>query len=112
MYEDASARDSAQLSSASSHQIQAPEYRNRSRSSQQSRGFENAAQEIYRRKQRANHAPHADEFEKDAQARSLREPLLNKYKYLRTDMERLAAAKGLRFVAEFGLEQLRKWRSA
>jgi len=53
-----------------------------------------------------------DEFERDARSRQLREPTLNKYKYLRVDMERFAARKGLRFVAEFTLEMLRKWRSS
>jgi integrase/recombinase XerD len=52
-----------------------------------------------------------DEFERDAQARNLREATLRKYKYLRADMERFAAAAGLRFIQEFGLEPLRKWRS-
>jgi len=52
-----------------------------------------------------------DEFQRDAESRQLREPTLRKYKYLRTDMERFAAQEGLRFVAEFKLEELRKWRS-
>jgi integrase/recombinase XerD len=52
-----------------------------------------------------------DEFAEDARSRNLREPTLRKYKYLRADMERFAASQGLRFVAEFDLEQLRKWRS-
>ena len=49
---------------------------------------------------------------RDADARNLKESSLKKYKYLRADMERFAAAQGLRFVSEFDLEQLRKWRSA
>src|SRR6266566_4323990 len=53
-----------------------------------------------------------DEFERDARSRQLREPTLNKYKYLRADMERFAAAEGLRFVSEFNLELLRKWRAS
>jgi integrase/recombinase XerD len=53
-----------------------------------------------------------DEFEHDAKARGLREPTLNKYKYLRNDMQRFADVEGLRFVSEFNLEQLRKWRAA
>ncbi len=53
-----------------------------------------------------------DEFERDARSRQLCEPTLNKYKYLRADMERFAAAEGLRFVSEFNLELLRKWRSS
>jgi len=52
-----------------------------------------------------------DDFISDAEARSLREASLRKYKYLRIDMERFAEAAGLRFVQEFDLEQLRKWRS-
>lgn len=52
-----------------------------------------------------------DEFQRDAEARNLRDATLSKYKYLRADMERFADAEGLRFVAEFGLEQLGKWRS-
>lgn len=51
-----------------------------------------------------------DEFVRDAEARNLREATLRKYRYLRGDMERFAASQGLRFVAEFNLEQLRKWR--
>src|SRR5438552_1492588 len=53
-----------------------------------------------------------DEFTRDAEARNLREATLAKYKYLRADMERFAASQGLRFVAGFDLEQLRKWRAA
>lgn len=52
-----------------------------------------------------------DEFAHDAEARNLRESTLRKYKYLRADMERFSAVAGLRFVQEFGLEQLRKWRA-
>jgi integrase/recombinase XerD len=52
-----------------------------------------------------------DEFIRDAEARNLREASLRKYRYLRTDMERFAESAGLRFVREFDLEQLRKWRS-
>jgi integrase/recombinase XerD len=52
-----------------------------------------------------------EDFAKDAKARELREATLRKYKYLRAEMERFASAEGLRFVAEFNLEQLRKWRS-
>src|SRR5262249_54788643 len=52
-----------------------------------------------------------DEFAHDAGARNLREATLRKYRYLRADMERFAAVSGLRFVQEFGLEQLRKWRA-
>ena len=48
---------------------------------------------------------------RDAEVRNLREGTLRKYKYLRADMERFAVSQGLRFVAEFGLEQLRKWRA-
>jgi site-specific recombinase XerD len=44
-------------------------------------------------------------------ARNLREASLKKYKYLRTDMERFAAGAGLRFLQEYDLEQLRKWRA-
>lgn len=53
-----------------------------------------------------------EEFLSDARARSLREPTLNKYRYLQGDMERFAASEGMRFVSEFNLEQLRKWRAA
>lgn len=53
-----------------------------------------------------------DEFQRDAESRQLREPTLAKYKYLRADMERFAAQEGLRFVAEFRLEELRKWRAS
>jgi len=52
-----------------------------------------------------------DGFLADARARSLKELSLLKYKYLRTDMERYAAASGLKFLAEFNVEELRKWRS-
>jgi integrase/recombinase XerD len=52
-----------------------------------------------------------DDFLSDAQARNLRDASLRKYRYLRTDMERFAETAGLRFVQEFDLEQLRKWRS-
>ena len=52
-----------------------------------------------------------DDFISDAEARNLRSESLRKYKYLRTDMERFAETAGLRFVREFDLEQLRKWRS-
>jgi integrase/recombinase XerD len=52
-----------------------------------------------------------DDFISDAEARNLRDESLRKYKYLRTDMERFAKTAGLRFVREFDLEQLRKWRS-
>ena len=53
-----------------------------------------------------------DEFKSDAVSRQLREATLAKYKYLRADMERFAAERGLRFVAEFNLEELRKWRAS
>jgi integrase/recombinase XerD len=52
-----------------------------------------------------------DEFQRDAKARGLREPTLNKYKYLRADIERFASKEGLRFIAEFNLEMLRRWRA-
>jgi integrase/recombinase XerD len=52
-----------------------------------------------------------DEFERDVKARGLREPTLKKYKYLRNDMRGFADREGLRFVSEFTLEQLRKWRA-
>ena len=52
-----------------------------------------------------------EDFARDAKNRELREATLRKYKYLRADMERFASAQGLRFVAEFDLEQLRNWRS-
>jgi hypothetical protein len=45
-----------------------------------------------------------DEFERDAKSRQLREPTLNKYRYLRNDKERFAAQQGLRFIAEFSLD--------
>jgi len=52
-----------------------------------------------------------DAFEADAKSRQLREPTLNKYKYLRADMERFARGEGLRFIVEFNLEMLGKWRT-
>ena len=52
-----------------------------------------------------------DDFIADAEARNLRAESFRKYKYLRTGMQRFAEAAGLRFVKEFDLEQLRKWRS-
>jgi integrase/recombinase XerD len=52
-----------------------------------------------------------DAFEADAKARGLKEASLRKYAYLRTDMERFATDTGLRFVSEFDLEALRKWRA-
>lgn len=52
-----------------------------------------------------------DAFEADAKSRQLREPTLNKYKYLRTDMERFARGAGLRFIVEFNLAMLGKWRT-
>ena len=84
--------------------------------------WEDAERELERLKQRLSKPEdvaigpttlfHAwDAFEQDARDRQLREPTLNKYRYLRADMERFAAAEGLRFVAEFNLEMLRKWRS-
>jgi integrase/recombinase XerD len=53
-----------------------------------------------------------NEFTSDAEARGLRPPTLNKYRYLRADMERFAASQGLRFISEFTLDQLRKWRAS
>src|ERR1051326_9515622 len=52
-----------------------------------------------------------DEFVRDATARGLKERSLNKYRYLRKSMEAFAACQGLRYVFEFDLEQLRKWRA-
>jgi integrase/recombinase XerD len=53
-----------------------------------------------------------DQFTADCKSRQLREPTLNKYRYLRNDMERFAAGEGLRFVAEFNLETLGNWRAS
>jgi integrase/recombinase XerD len=52
-----------------------------------------------------------DAFDADAKSRQLKEPTLNKYKYLRADMERFAHREGLRFIVEFSLAMLGKWRS-
>jgi integrase/recombinase XerD len=52
-----------------------------------------------------------EKFTDDAKNRSLTDATLRKYKYLRTEMENFAAARGLRFIREFDLEQLGDWRS-
>jgi integrase/recombinase XerD len=53
-----------------------------------------------------------DQFEADARDRQLQEATLRKYRYLRRDMERFAQNGGLRFLVEFNLEMLGKWRTS
>jgi integrase/recombinase XerD len=53
-----------------------------------------------------------DDFVCDAKARGLREPTLNKYRYLRRQMEQFAKDQGIRYLREFNLEALRSWRAA
>ena len=52
-----------------------------------------------------------DDFACDAKARGLREPTLNKYRYLRRQMEQFAKDRGLRYLFEFNLDALRSWRA-
>ena len=52
-----------------------------------------------------------DDFVSDANARGLREPTLNKYRYLRRQMEQFAKDQGIRYLCEFNLEVLRAWRT-
>lgn len=51
-----------------------------------------------------------DEFLSDARDRNLREPTLYKYDLLSRQMKRFAEDLGLRFLAEFDLSVLRKFR--
>jgi integrase/recombinase XerD len=50
-------------------------------------------------------------FLEDAQARNLSEATLRKYRYICADIQRFAADRGLRFIAEFSLDELRSWRA-
>ena len=52
------------------------------------------------------------EFLADARARNLREPTIYKYELLSRQMERFAQDCGLRFLREFDLPMLRKFRAA
>jgi site-specific recombinase XerD len=51
-----------------------------------------------------------DDFLRDAKARGLREPTLNKYRSLRRQMEQFAKDQGFRYLRDFNLESLRSWR--
>jgi integrase/recombinase XerD len=52
------------------------------------------------------------EFLADAKARNLREPTIYKYELLSRQMERFAQDYGLRFLTEFDLPALRKFRAS
>jgi len=52
------------------------------------------------------------QFLNDAKARGLREPTLRKYKHLAQKMEQFGHDLGLRYVKEFDLEVLRKFRAS
>jgi integrase/recombinase XerD len=52
-----------------------------------------------------------DDFLEDAKARKLREPTLYKYRLLFRQMREFAAEQGLRFLKEFDLAMLRKFRA-
>ncbi len=52
------------------------------------------------------------EFLADAQARNLREPTIYKYELLSRQMDRFAHDCGLRFIREFDLPALRKFRAS
>jgi integrase/recombinase XerD len=52
------------------------------------------------------------QFLADAEARNLRRPTLYKYKLLSRQMEAFAQASGLRFLREFDLTMLRKFRAS
>jgi site-specific recombinase XerD len=94
------------------------------RQSLRERSWEDAELEMEKLKQRLLHPDKAaqedeaitverawDDFERDAKARGLREPTLNKYRYLRRQMEQFAKDKGFRYLCEFNLEALRSWRA-
>ena len=53
-----------------------------------------------------------EEFLADARARNLREPTLYKYDLLSRQMSRFAEDRGLRFLTEFDLPMLRKFRAS
>lgn len=53
-----------------------------------------------------------DAFLEDAQARKLREPTLYKYRLLFRQMQMFASEQGLRFLKEFDLAMLRKFRAS
>jgi integrase/recombinase XerD len=52
------------------------------------------------------------QFRADAEARNLRRPTLYKYKLLSSQMETFAQANGLRFLREFDLAMLRRFRAS
>jgi site-specific recombinase XerD len=53
-----------------------------------------------------------DLFVSDCEARNLREPTLRKYRHLKRKMEECGQQHGLRFISEFDLEMLRKFRAS
>ncbi|MGA3326523.1 MAG: tyrosine-type recombinase/integrase [Terriglobia bacterium] len=94
------------------------------RQSLKERSWEEAEIEKQKLEQRLSHPEEAakeveaitverawEDFTCDAQARGLREPTLNKYRYLRRQMEQFAKDQRIRYLCEFNLEVLRAWRA-
>lgn len=85
--------------------------------------WEEAEQELEKRKKKldgdllsepvlATLADAWDQFLSDCEARNLREPTLRKYRHLKRKMEEFGEQHGLRFIVEFDLEMLRKFRAS
>ena len=53
-----------------------------------------------------------EQFLCDAEARSLREPTLRKYRHLKRQMEEFAGQRGMRFLRDLNVEALREFRAA
>jgi site-specific recombinase XerD len=53
-----------------------------------------------------------DQFVSDCEARNLREPTLRKYLHLKRKMEEFGQQHGLRFIAAFDLETVRRFRAS